>query len=73
MQSNKNKEKRIDKEIFLLRNLPKQFKMGKKETQLGVLIDVSEANFLFFGLFFRKNSCTHVFFLGFSLRLIATP
>lgn len=41
MQSNKNKEKRIDKEIFLLRNLPKQFKMGKKETQLGVLIDVS--------------------------------
>ena len=41
MQTNKNKEKRIDKEIFLLRNLPKQFKMGKKETQLGVLIDVS--------------------------------
>lgn len=54
MQSNKNKEKRIDKEIFLLRNLPKQFKMGKKETQLGVLIDVSEANFLFFGLFFLR-------------------
>ena len=44
MQSNKNKEKRIDKEIFLLRNLPKQFKMGKKETQLGVLIDVSESS-----------------------------
>lgn len=72
MQSNKNKEKRIDKEIFLLRNLPKQFKMGKKETQLGVLIDVSEVNFLFLGLFFT-NSHTHVFFLGFSLRLIATP
>ena len=34
-------EKRIDKEIFLLRNLPKEYKMGKKETQLGVLIDVS--------------------------------
>ena len=35
-----NKEKRIDKEIFLLRNLPKEFKIGKKETQLGILIDV---------------------------------
>jgi hypothetical protein len=34
-------EKRIDKEIFLLRNLPKEYKLGKKETQLGVLIDVS--------------------------------
>lgn len=42
MQSkSSNKEKRIDKEIFLLRNLPKPFKMGKKETQLGILIDVS--------------------------------
>ena len=41
MQNKQNKEKRIDKEIFLLRNLPKQFKMGKKETQLGILIDVS--------------------------------
>lgn len=36
-----NKEKRIDKEIFLLRNLPKEYKLGKKETQLGILIDVS--------------------------------
>jgi len=36
-----NKEKRVDKEIFLLRNLPKEFKLGKKETQLGTLIDVS--------------------------------
>lgn len=34
-------EKRIDKEIFLLRNLPKEYKLGKKETQLGTLIDVS--------------------------------
>lgn len=25
-------EKRIDKEIFLLRNLPKEYKLGKKET-----------------------------------------
>mmetsp|Transcript_9633 Transcript_9633/g.16178 ORF Transcript_9633/g.16178 Transcript_9633/m.16178 type:complete len:110 (+) Transcript_9633:58-387(+) len=35
-----NKEKRIDKEIFLLRNLPKEYKLGKKETQLGTLIDL---------------------------------
>ena len=42
MQSKSStKEKRIDKEIFLLRNLPKPFKMGKKDTQLGILIDVS--------------------------------
>ena len=40
-QNNKNKEKRIDKEIFLLRNLPKEYKLGKKDTQLGTLIDVS--------------------------------
>ena len=40
MASNKNKEKRIDKEIALLRNLKKEFKIGKKETQLGTLIDV---------------------------------
>ena len=42
MASNpKNKEKRIDKEIALLRNLKKEYKIGKKETQLGTLIDVS--------------------------------
>jgi hypothetical protein len=35
------KEKRIDKEIYLLRNLPSEYKLGKKDTQLGVLIDVS--------------------------------
>ena len=41
MASNsKNKEKRIDKEIALLRNLKKEYKIGKKETQLGTLIDV---------------------------------
>jgi len=40
MQSNKTQEKRIDKEIFLLRNLPKEYKLGKKETQLGTLIDL---------------------------------
>ena len=40
-QSMGKKEKRIDKEIFLLRNLPKEYKLGKKETSLGTLIDVS--------------------------------
>ena len=40
--NNKNKEKRIDKEIFILRNLPKEYKIGRKETKLGTLIDVSE-------------------------------
>ena len=39
--NHKNKEKRIDKEIFLLRNLPKEYKLGKKETQLGILLDVN--------------------------------
>jgi hypothetical protein len=37
-----NKEKRVDKEIFLLRNLPKEYKLGKKETQLGTLVDVNK-------------------------------
>ena len=41
MAQPKNKEKRVDKEIFLLRNLPKEYKLGKKDTQLGTLIDVS--------------------------------
>ena len=46
MASNpKNKEKRIDKEIFLLRNLRKEYKIGKKDTQLGTLIDVSTKYF----------------------------
>ena len=36
------KQKRIDKEIFTCRSLPKEYKMGKKLTQLGVLIDVSK-------------------------------
>ena len=45
MASNpKNKEKRIDKEIALLRNLKKEYKIGKKETQLGTLIDVRKTN-----------------------------
>jgi hypothetical protein len=43
MASQQKKEKRIDKELFLLRNLPKEYKLGKKDTQLGTLIDVSPA------------------------------
>ena len=48
--NHKNKEKRIDKEIFLLRNLPKEYKLGKKETQLGILLDVIKFknNFILF-------------------------
>jgi hypothetical protein len=47
--NHKNKEKRIDKEIFLLRNLPKEYKLGKKETQLGILLDVNTIfNFIFY-------------------------
>lgn len=47
-QSMGKKEKRIDKEIFLLRNLPKEYKLGKKETSLGTLIDVSRSIFSIF-------------------------
>jgi hypothetical protein len=47
-QSMGKKEKRIDKEIFLLRNLPKEYKLGKKETSLGTLIDVSRSIFICF-------------------------
>ena len=53
MASQQKKEKRIDKEIFLLRNLPKEYKLGKKDTQLGTLIDVSNISiisFLFYSL-----------------------
>lgn len=45
-------EKRIDKEIFLLRNLPKEYKLGKKETQLGVLIDVSISEYIISDTYF---------------------
>lgn len=38
--SKPNKEKRIDKEIYSLRNLPRDFKLGMKETQLGTFVDV---------------------------------
>ncbi len=38
--SGKNKPKRIDKELLLLRNLPKEYKLGKRETPLGTLLYV---------------------------------
>jgi hypothetical protein len=36
-----NKQKRIEKELLALRNLPREFKIGKKETGLGILLYVS--------------------------------
>jgi hypothetical protein len=38
---NKNKPKRIEKELLLLRNLPKEYKLGKRETALGTLLYVT--------------------------------
>jgi len=38
---NKHKPKRIEKELLLLRNLPKEYKLGKRETALGTLLYVS--------------------------------
>jgi hypothetical protein len=35
-----NKQKRIEKELLALRNLPREFKIGKKETGLGILLYV---------------------------------
>lgn len=40
MSSNKHKPKRIEKELLLLRNLPKEYKLGKRETSLGTLLYV---------------------------------
>jgi hypothetical protein len=37
---NKNKPKKIEKELLLLRSLPKEFKIGNKETSLGTLVYV---------------------------------
>ena len=39
--SNKHKPKRIEKELLLLRNLPKEYKLGKREIPLGTLLYVS--------------------------------
>ena len=36
----KSKPKRVEKELMLLRNLPKEFKLGKRETPLGTLLYV---------------------------------
>ena len=41
-----NKQKRIEKELLALRNLPKDFKIGKKETGLGILLYVSPMVFI---------------------------
>ena len=37
---NQHKPKRIEKELLQLRNLPKEFKLGKKQTSLGTLLYV---------------------------------
>jgi hypothetical protein len=37
---NKHKPKRIEKELLNLRNLPKEYKLGKRETPLGTLLYV---------------------------------
>jgi hypothetical protein len=41
---NKHKPKRIDKELMLLRNLPKEYKIGKKDSPLGIIlyVDISD-------------------------------
>jgi hypothetical protein len=40
--NNKHKPKRIEKELLLLRNLPKEYKLGKRETPLGTLLYVTK-------------------------------
>lgn len=42
---NKHKPKRIEKELLLLRNLPKEYKLGKRETALGTLLYVKHIRF----------------------------
>lgn len=39
---NQHKPKRIEKELLLLRNLPKEYKLGKRETPLGTLLYVTK-------------------------------
>jgi len=43
---NKHKPKRIEKELLLLRNLPKEYKLGKRETPLGTLLYVCSLDLL---------------------------
>lgn len=38
---NKHKPKRIEKELLQLRSLPKEYKLGKKDTPLGTLLYVN--------------------------------
>jgi hypothetical protein len=37
---NKHKPKRVEKELLMLRNLPKEYKLGKRDTPLGTLLYV---------------------------------
>lgn len=44
-QNKHNKTKRIEKELLQLRNLPKEYKLGKRETDLGTLLYVHLLSF----------------------------
>lgn len=39
--SSNTKQKRIEKELLQLRNLPREYKLGKRQTNLGTLLYVS--------------------------------
>lgn len=41
-----NKQKRIEKELLQLRNLPREIKLGKRETSLGILLYVRSRDIL---------------------------
>lgn len=47
-----NKQKRIEKELMQLRNLPREYKLGKRETALGTLLYVRK--FMFNGVLDRN-------------------
>lgn len=38
---------RVEKEVHLLKNLPKEYKLGKRETALGTLLYVTSLLFSF--------------------------
>ena len=38
----RDKQKRIEKELLMLRSLPPEYKLGKRETELGTLLFVRE-------------------------------
>ena len=52
-----NKQKRIEKELLALRNLPREFKIGKKETGLGILLYVISKLFIFYSLRLKELQC----------------